>query len=111
MDQLTMHTPNFADGNYRKLASLFPNAVTETIAPVTGEVVRAIDKVVLMQEINTCVVGARGALPVHLAGQEEDGAGGKRAHQRCAASRARGQRGPGWNAWRLGQREPIHRGR
>ena len=52
-----MHTPNLADENYRKLAFLCPNAVTETIDPATGEVVRAIDKDVLMQEINTRVVG------------------------------------------------------
>ena len=52
MDKLKMHTPNRADENYRKLAELFPNAVTETIDPVTGEVVRAIDKDVLMQEIS-----------------------------------------------------------
>ena len=49
MDKLTMHTPNLADENFKKLSSLFPNAVTETIDPATGEVVRAIDKDVLMQ--------------------------------------------------------------
>src|SRR5574344_561575 len=59
MDKLTMHTPNLADENYRKLASLFPNAVTETIDPATGETVRAIDKDVLMQEISTTVVEGR----------------------------------------------------
>ena len=56
MDKLTMHTPNLADENYKKLAALFPNAVTETIDEATGEVVRAIDKDVLMQEISTTVV-------------------------------------------------------
>ena len=59
MDKLTMHTPNLADENYMKLAELFPNAVTESIDPETGEVVRAIDKDVLMQEINTRVVDGR----------------------------------------------------
>lgn len=59
MDKLKMHTPNKADENYEKLAALFPNAVTETIDPVTGEVVRAIDKDVLMQEINTTVVDGK----------------------------------------------------
>lgn len=54
-----MHTPNLADENYAALAKLFPNAVTETIDPVTGEVVRAIDKDVLMQEINTRVVDGK----------------------------------------------------
>ena len=56
MEKLKMHTPNKADDNYAKLAALFPNAVTETINPTTGEVVRAIDKDVLMQEISTTVV-------------------------------------------------------
>ena len=59
MDKLKMRTPNKADENYEKLAALFPNAVTETIDPVTGEVVRAIDKDVLMQEINTTVVDGK----------------------------------------------------
>ena len=55
MDKLKMHTPNKADENFAKLAALFPNAVTETIDE-NGEVVRAIDKDVLMQEISTFVV-------------------------------------------------------
>ena len=59
MDKLNMHTPNLADENYKKLAALFPNAVTETVDEATGEVVRAIDKDVLMQEINTRVVDGR----------------------------------------------------
>lgn len=58
MDHLKMHTPNKADENFRKLAELFPNAVTET-KNEQGEVVRAIDKDVLMQEINTKVVEGR----------------------------------------------------
>lgn len=56
MDKMRMQTVNKADENYKKLAELFPNAVTETIDKTTGEVVRAIDKDVLMQEINTKVV-------------------------------------------------------
>lgn len=55
MDKLKMHTPNRADDNFKKLAVLFPNAVTETINE-NGEVVRAIDKDVLMQEISCTVV-------------------------------------------------------
>ena len=55
MDKLKMHTPNKADENFRKLAALFPNAVTETVDE-NGVVVRAIDKDVLMQEISTTVV-------------------------------------------------------
>ena len=58
MDKLKMQTANKADENYRKLAELFPNAVTETIDE-NGEVVRAIDKDVLMQEISVKVVDGR----------------------------------------------------
>ena len=58
MDKLRMQTANKTDENFRKLAELFPNAVTETIDE-NGEVVRAIDKDVLMQEINTKVVDGR----------------------------------------------------
>ena len=53
-----MQTVNKADENYRKLAELFPNVVTETIDEY-GEVVRAIDKDVLMQEIAVKVVEGR----------------------------------------------------
>ena len=55
MDKLRMQTANKADENFRKLAAMFPNAVTETINE-SGEVVRAIDKDVLMQEIACTVV-------------------------------------------------------
>ena len=58
MDKLKMHTPNKADENFKKLASLFPNAVTETIDE-NGVVVRAIDKDVLMQGISTTVVDGK----------------------------------------------------
>jgi adenine-specific DNA-methyltransferase len=50
-----MQTANKADENFKKLAAMFPNAVTETINE-NGEVVRAIDKDVLMQEISCKVV-------------------------------------------------------
>lgn len=55
MDRLRMQTANKADENFKKLAAMFPNAVTETINE-NGEVVRAIDKDVLMQEISCTVV-------------------------------------------------------
>ena len=55
MDKLKMHTPNKADENFKKLAALFPNAVTEKVDE-NGEVVRAIDKDTLMQEISCKVV-------------------------------------------------------
>lgn len=59
MDKLKMQTANKADENFKKLAAMFPNAVTETIDETTGEVIRAIDKDVLMQEINTHVVDGK----------------------------------------------------
>lgn len=55
MDKLKMQTANKADENFKKLAEMFPNAVTETIDE-NGEVVRAIDKDVLMQEISCKVL-------------------------------------------------------
>ena len=58
MDKMRMQTANKADENFKKLAAMFPNAVTETTNE-NGEVVRAIDKDVLMQEINTRVVDGR----------------------------------------------------
>lgn len=55
MDKLKMQTANKADENFKKLAAMFPNAITETIDE-NGEVVRAIDKDVLMREISVKVV-------------------------------------------------------
>ena len=55
MDKLRMQTANKADENFKKLAAMFPNAVTETINE-NGEVVRAIDKDALAQEISCRVV-------------------------------------------------------
>jgi len=55
MDKLKMQTTNKADENFRALVAMFPNAVTEIIDE-SGEVVRAIDKDVLMQEISAKVV-------------------------------------------------------
>lgn len=55
MDKLKMQTVNKADENFKRLAEMFPNAVTEA-KDENGEIVRAIDKDVLMQEINTKVV-------------------------------------------------------
>ena len=60
MDKLRMQTTNKADENFRKLAAMFPNAVTETITgyDANGKAIvdRAIDKDVLMQEISCTVV-------------------------------------------------------
>ena len=58
MDKLRMQTANKADENFRRLSELFPNAVTETIDE-NGDVVRAIDKDILMQEISVKVVDGK----------------------------------------------------
>lgn len=58
MEKLKMQTANKADENFKKLAEMFPNAVTEA-KDENGNTVRAIDKDVLMQEINTKVVEGR----------------------------------------------------
>ena len=55
MEKPKMHTVDIAEENYQKLAALFPDAVTET-TDENGNVVRAIDKDILMQEINAKVV-------------------------------------------------------
>lgn len=60
MENLKMHTPDLAEENYRKLAELFPNAVTETITGYDEDrkaiIERAIDADVLRQEIAAQVV-------------------------------------------------------
>ena len=60
MDKLKMHTPNLADENFKKLAGMFPNAVTETITGYEEDgkpiIERAIDADVLRQEISVQVV-------------------------------------------------------
>lgn len=60
MESLKMHTPDLAVENYRKLATLFPNAVTETITGYDENgkpiIERAIDADVLRQEISATVV-------------------------------------------------------
>ena len=60
MDKLKMHTPNLADKNFKRLAAMFPNAVTETITGYKEDgkpiIERAIDADVLRQEISAQVV-------------------------------------------------------
>lgn len=60
MENLKMHTPDLAEENFKKLAALFPNAVTETITgyKANGDPIieRAIDADVLRQEISATVV-------------------------------------------------------
>ena len=53
-----MQTRNLADEKFEALKKLFPNAITETIDE-NGEVVRAIDKDILAQEISNEVVEGR----------------------------------------------------
>lgn len=64
MDNLKLHTPDLAEENFRRLAEMFPNAVTETITGyITDEngekraiIRRAVDADVLRQEISAEVV-------------------------------------------------------
>ena len=58
MDKLHMQTRDLANEKYEKLKDLFPNAITETIDE-EGNVIRAIDKDILTQEISTQVVEGR----------------------------------------------------
>ena len=67
MDKLKMSTPNFADENFKKLSSMFPNAVTET-KNEKGDIVRAIDIEILQQEISGTVI-AGGVDGINLLGR------------------------------------------
>jgi len=58
MEKLDMQTKDLANEKYEKLKELFPNAVTETIDD-EGNLIRAVDKDILMQEISTEVVEGR----------------------------------------------------
>ena len=58
MDKLNMQTQNLAEDKFKKLQELFPNAVTEVMNE-SGEIEKAIDKDVLMQEISSKVVEGR----------------------------------------------------
>jgi len=56
MDKLKMQTKDYTEENAKKLMELFPNIVTES-TDINGNVIRAIDKDKLEQEINATVVG------------------------------------------------------
>ena len=58
MDKLNMQTQNIAEDKFKKLQELFPNAVTEVMNE-NGEIEKAIDKDVLLQEISSKVVEGR----------------------------------------------------
>ena len=55
MEKMKMQTPDFANEKFKKFASMFPNAITETIDE-NGKIVYAIDKDVLMQEFSCLVL-------------------------------------------------------
>lgn len=56
MEKLKLHTPNLTEENIEKLASLFPNCVTETADEKTGQLKRAIDFDQLRQELSDHIV-------------------------------------------------------
>jgi adenine-specific DNA-methyltransferase len=51
MQRLDLETPDFVAANAARLAELFPNCVSETRNPKTGEIKRAIDFDLLRQEL------------------------------------------------------------
>jgi len=55
MDKLKMHSPNLTEENIKKLASLFPNCVTES-KDKTGTLKKSIDFDLLKQELSTHIV-------------------------------------------------------
>ena len=65
MEKLKMHTPDIAEENFRKLAQMFPNAITETVNE-NGEVVRAIDADILRQEISCALQEAAKDVPLKV---------------------------------------------
>lgn len=48
MDKLKMQTTNKANENFKKLAAMFPNAITETIDETKTTVINAINPVGIM---------------------------------------------------------------
>ena len=55
VDKLKMHTITKTDENFKRLAEMITNTVTKTIDE-NGNVVRTIEKNMMMQEIHTKVV-------------------------------------------------------
>ena len=51
MNRLDLQTPDFVAANAVRLAELFPNCVSETRDPKTGEIKRSIDFDLLRQEL------------------------------------------------------------
>ena len=95
-EKLKMKTADMASENFEKLKALFPNCVTESLDK-DGNPVRAIDKDLLMQEINSEVVegqkeryqfnwpGKRDAIRSHGAAALRAGRGSGRTHRAAPA--------------------------
>jgi len=71
MDKLDLQTPNFTDENIEKLATLFPNCVTEA-HDEKGNVTKAIDFDLLKQELSDNIVdGPRERYQINWPGKRE----------------------------------------
>jgi adenine-specific DNA-methyltransferase len=55
MEKLKMHSPDLVAGNIEKIATLFPNCITEA-KDATGKITRAVDFDLLKQELSGSVV-------------------------------------------------------
>ena len=88
MEKLKMQTANKADENFRKLAEMFPNAVTEVITDYDED-----GKAVIERAIDKGCRRTRGALSVYMAGQEKVCSSRERANQQNAPPVPRGKRG------------------
>lgn len=51
MENLKMHTPDLADKNFKKLAALFPNAVTEVLSTM-GAWQKCMNMLLCIQKMN-----------------------------------------------------------
>ncbi len=74
MERLKMQTPNLVDENIKKIASLFPNCLTETVSTVNGEqrTVNGIDFDLLRQELSSSLVeGPRERYTLNWPGKNE----------------------------------------
>ncbi len=71
MEKLKMHSPNFAEENIEKFASLFPGCVTES-ADEEGKLKKSIDFDLLRQELSTTIVeGAQERYHLNWPGKRE----------------------------------------
>ena len=71
MDKLDLQTPNFTDENIEKLATLFPNCMTEA-RDAKGNVTKAIDFDLLKQELSDNIVdGPRERYQINWPGKKE----------------------------------------